>query len=43
VQDKIKEARDGHVTFALCTPTSILPAGVNGNAVSKRYRPGRGL
>jgi len=42
VQGKINEARDGYVTFA-CTPTSILPAGGNGNAVSKRYGSGRGL
>jgi hypothetical protein len=43
VQGKINEARDGYVTFALCTPTSILPACGNGNAVPKRYGPGRGL
>jgi len=43
VQGKINEARDGYVTFALCTPTSILPASGNGNAVPKRYGPGRGL
>jgi hypothetical protein len=42
VQGKINEARNGYVTFALCTPTSILPASGNGNAVSKRYGPGRG-
>jgi hypothetical protein len=40
---KINEARDGYVMFALCTPTSILPASGNGNAVPKRYGPGRGL
>jgi hypothetical protein len=43
VQGKINETRDGYVTFALCTPTSILPARGNGNAVSKRYGSGRGL
>ena len=43
VQGKIKEARAGYVTFALCTPTSILPASGNGNAVPKRYGPGRGV
>ena len=43
VQGKINEARDGYVTFALCTPTSILPACGKGNAVPKRYGPGRGL
>ena len=43
VHDKISKARDGYVTFALCTPTSILPASGNGSAVPKRYEPGRGL
>jgi hypothetical protein len=43
VQGKINQARDGYVTFALCTPTSILLASGNGNAVPKRYGPGRGL
>jgi hypothetical protein len=40
---KINKARDGYVAFALCTPTSILPASGNGNAVLGRYRSGRGL
>ena len=31
VQKEIEAARDGYATFALCTPTSILPAGGNGN------------
>lgn len=43
VQGKINGARDGYVTFALCRPTSILPASGNGNAAPKRYGPGRGL
>ena len=43
VHGKINETRDGYVPFALCTPTSILPASGNGNAVSKRYGSGRGL
>jgi hypothetical protein len=30
VQDRIRDARNGYVTFALCTPTSIMPAGANG-------------
>src|SRR5215831_6176372 len=42
VQGKINEAHDGYVTFALCTPTSILPASSNGNAVPKQYGPGPG-
>jgi hypothetical protein len=33
VQEEIDAARDGYVTFALCTPTSILPA-TNGDAGS---------
>jgi hypothetical protein len=30
VQSEIDGARDGYATFALCTPTSIMPAGANG-------------
>ena len=30
VQKAIDAARDGYATFALCTPTSILPASGNG-------------
>jgi hypothetical protein len=30
VQKAIDGAQDGYATFALCTPTSILPAGGNG-------------
>jgi hypothetical protein len=33
VLEKIRQARDGYATFALCTPTSIMPAGGNGGAV----------
>jgi hypothetical protein len=36
VQEKIGAARDGHVTFALCTPTSIIPAGAGGDSTSGR-------
>ena len=35
VERKISEARDGYVGFALCTPTSLLPASGNGNAAAK--------
>jgi hypothetical protein len=35
VQEEIDAARDGYVTFALCTPTSILP-GTNGDAGGNR-------
>ena len=27
VQDRINDTRNGYVGFALCTPTSIMPAG----------------
>ena len=37
VERKIREARDGYVGFALCTPTSILPAGGSGNAAAKPF------
>jgi hypothetical protein len=30
VQHRIDDARNGYVTFALCTPTSIMPARSNG-------------
>jgi hypothetical protein len=30
VQREIDATRNGYVTFVLCTPTSILPAGGNG-------------
>jgi hypothetical protein len=37
VEKKISEAPNGYVGFALCTPTSILPAGGNGNTAAKRF------
>ena len=36
VQEQIGVAREGYVTFALCTPTSIIPAGGGGDAASGR-------
>lgn len=30
VLEEIRQARDGYTTFALCTPTSIMPAEGNG-------------
>ena len=36
VQEKIGAARDGYATFALCTPTSIIPGGADGDAPSGR-------
>ena len=41
VEKKIGEARNGYVGFALCTPTSILPAG--GKAVAKPFGFLRGI
>jgi hypothetical protein len=35
VQDEIDAAAEPYVAFALCTPTSILPAGGNGNSARK--------
>jgi hypothetical protein len=32
VQEEIDAARDGYVTFILCTPTSIMPSPGNGAA-----------
>ena len=43
VQRKIDEARNGFVGFALCTPTSILPAGGNGNVTVERFGFRRGM
>lgn len=43
VQDQINEARNGYVSFALCTPTSILPAGGNGGAAGGRGWRRRGF
>ena len=43
VQRKIDEARNGYVGFALCTPTSILPAGGNGNTAVKQFGFLRGI
>jgi hypothetical protein len=40
VQEQIDAARNGYVTFALCTPTSVMPA--SGDAsVPNRPRSGR--
>ena len=43
VQRKIDEARNGYVGFALCTPTSILPVGGNGNVTVERFGFRRGM
>jgi hypothetical protein len=36
VQKEIVAARDGYVTFVLCTPTAIIPAGGRGDAAGDR-------
>lgn len=36
VQKEIVTARDGYVTFVLCTPTAIIPAGGHGDAAGDR-------
>ena len=40
VQKEIDGARDGYATFALCTPTSIMPAGDNERGL---HQPGGSL
>ena len=40
VQHEIDAAGNGYVTFVLCTPTSIMPAGGNERGV---HRPGGSL
>ena len=40
VQREIDAARNGYSTFALCTPTSIIPA--PGNAGNRKQRRGAG-
>ena len=41
VEDRIYDSCNGYVSFALCTPTSIMPA--HGNGGSSRTWYGRGL
>ena len=43
VQDRIDDAHNGYVSFALCTPTSIMPAGANGGHSGRSDRYGRGM
>ena len=43
VQDRIKGARNGYRAFALCTPTSIMPAEGNGGHSARRGWYGRGV
>jgi hypothetical protein len=41
VVEKIGKASSGYATFALCTPTSIMPAGGNGGHPSRNTWHGR--
>ena len=42
VQQEIAAVRDGYVTFALCTPTSIMPVNdESGSGLSGKPRSGR--
>jgi hypothetical protein len=43
VQKAIDGARDGYATFALCTPTSIMPVGGNGGQSGRDPWYRRGL
>ena len=42
VQQRMDDARNGYVTFALCTPTSIMPAAGDGSQSGRRGWYGRG-
>jgi hypothetical protein len=37
VQQEIDGTRNGYVTFVLCTPTSIMPAGGNGGGKHQSF------
>lgn len=41
VEERMRDARDGYVSFALCTPTSIMAADGNGHS-GRRGWYGRG-
>ena len=43
VDDRIRDSRNGYVSFALCTPTSIMPAKGNGGHSARRAWYGRGV
>jgi hypothetical protein len=43
VQDRIDDARNGYVSFVLCTPTSIMPARVNGRQSGRSNQYGRSI
>jgi hypothetical protein len=43
VQKEIDSARDGYVSFVLCTPTSILPGGGSAGSAPRGYGSGRAM
>ena len=43
VEEQINDIRNGYVSFALCTPTSIISAGGNGSPSARRNWYGRGI
>ncbi len=43
VDDRIRDSRNGYVSFALCTPTSIMPAKGHGGHSARRAWYGRGV
>lgn len=42
VLEQIRQVRNGYATFALCTPTSIMPAGANGGRSGRNDGTRRG-
>ena len=43
VQDRMNDTRNGFVSFALCTPTSIIAAEGNGGQTARRGWYGSGI
>ena len=40
VEERMQDARNGYVSFALCTPTSIMPAHGNGHSGRRGWHAG---
>jgi hypothetical protein len=40
VQQRMNDARNGYVSFVLCTPTSVMPAACNGGHSGRSNRNG---
>jgi hypothetical protein len=43
VQDEIVAARDGYVTFVLCTPTAVIPASIGASSPTGGSGSRRGM